>query len=110
MIYSNNFYLAEEEGVSILSYCRDIKRNIELVNAVREVVGYDTDLMLEAYMGWDLEYSKKIMKHIFIALRNFSAAYWKFLFPQYLIEKYGLPSAWSIRKSSVPSESVINAT
>ena len=38
-----------------------IKKNIELVNAVREVVGYDTDLMLEAYMGWDLEYSKKII-------------------------------------------------
>jgi len=38
-----------------------IKKNIELVNAVREVVGYDTDLMLEAYMGWDLEYAKKII-------------------------------------------------
>ena len=31
-----------------------IKKNIELVNAVREVIGYETDLMLEAYMGWDL--------------------------------------------------------
>ena len=41
-----------------------IKKNIELVNAVREVVGYETDLMLEAYMGWDLEYSKKIIPEL----------------------------------------------
>ena len=38
-----------------------IKKNIDLVNAVREVVGFNTDLMLEAYMGWDLEYAKKII-------------------------------------------------
>ena len=37
-----------------------IKKNINLVNAVREVIGYDNDLMLEAYMGWNLEYSKSI--------------------------------------------------
>tara|TARA_B100000965_G_scaffold264347_1_gene223203 strand:+ start:11 stop:652 length:642 start_codon:yes stop_codon:yes gene_type:complete len=41
-----------------------IKKNIELVNAVREVVGYENDLMLEAYMGWDLEYSKKIIPEL----------------------------------------------
>ena len=43
-----------------------IKKNIELVNAVREVVGYDNDLMLEAYMGWNLEYSKKIIPEFLI--------------------------------------------
>ena len=41
-----------------------IKNNINLVNAVREVVGYETDLMLEAYMGWNLEYSKKIIPQL----------------------------------------------
>ena len=41
-----------------------IKKNIDLVNAVREVIGYDTDLMLEAYMGWNLEYSKKIIPQL----------------------------------------------
>ena len=43
-----------------------VKKNLELVEAVREVVGYDTDLMLECYMGWNLEYTKymlpKLMK------------------------------------------------
>jgi|TARA_B110000967_G_scaffold204953_1_gene248446 L-rhamnonate dehydratase len=43
---------------------KGIKKNIELVKAVREVVGYDKDLMLEAYMGWDLEYSKKIIPEL----------------------------------------------
>ena len=43
---------------------KGIKKNIELVKAVREVVGYDKDLMLEAYMGWDLDYSKKIIPEL----------------------------------------------
>lgn len=38
-----------------------IKKNIALVNAVREVIGYEKDLMLEAYMGWDLDYTKNII-------------------------------------------------
>ncbi len=38
-----------------------IKKNLDLVNAVREVIGYENDLMLEAYMGWNLDYSKKII-------------------------------------------------
>ena len=41
-----------------------VKKNINLVNAVREVIGYDNDLMLEAYMGWDLEYSKNIIPQL----------------------------------------------
>ena len=41
-----------------------IKKNINLVNAAREVIGYKKDLMLEAYMGWDLEYSKKIIPEL----------------------------------------------
>ena len=38
-----------------------MKKNIELVEAVREVIGYDTDLMLECYMGWNLDYSKRMI-------------------------------------------------
>ena len=38
-----------------------MKKNIKLVEAVREVIGYDTDLMLECYMGWNLDYSKRMI-------------------------------------------------
>ena len=38
-----------------------MKKNIMLVEAVREVIGYDTDLMLECYMGWNLDYSKRMI-------------------------------------------------
>ena len=40
---------------------RELKIILELVEAVREVIGYDTDLMLECYMGWNLDYSKRII-------------------------------------------------
>ena len=38
-----------------------MKKNLELIEAVREVIGYDTDLMLECYMGWNLDYTKQMM-------------------------------------------------
>ena len=38
-----------------------MKKNIQLVEAVREVIGYDTDLMLECYMGWNLDYAKRMI-------------------------------------------------
>ena len=41
-----------------------VKKNIELVEAVREVIGYDTDLMLECYMGWNLDYSKRMIPQL----------------------------------------------
>ncbi len=31
------------------------------MEAVREVIGYDNDLMLECYMGWNLEYAKRML-------------------------------------------------
>ena len=43
---------------------KGIKKNLELVNAVREVIGDKNELMLEAYMGWNLEYSKEIIPHL----------------------------------------------
>ncbi len=38
-----------------------MKKNIQLVEAVREVIGYNTDLMLECYMGWNLDYAKRMI-------------------------------------------------
>ena len=38
-----------------------MKKNIKLAEAVREVIGEDTDLMMECYMGWNLDYAKRII-------------------------------------------------
>ena len=38
-----------------------VVENLKSVAAVREVIGEDTDLMLECYMGWNLEYAKRIL-------------------------------------------------
>ena len=38
-----------------------MKKNIELVEAVREVIGDNSDLMLECYMGWNLDYTKRMI-------------------------------------------------
>ncbi len=44
-----------------------VRENIRRVEALREVIGADVDLMLEAYMGWNLDYAKRIIPK----LRNF---------------------------------------
>src|SRR5271169_6647000 len=38
-----------------------MQRNIELVRTVREVVGDDIDVMADAYMGWTLDYAKRML-------------------------------------------------
>jgi L-rhamnonate dehydratase len=38
-----------------------MQKNIDLVRTVREVIGYDTDLMTDAYMGWTLDYAKRML-------------------------------------------------
>lgn len=38
-----------------------VRKNLDSVAAVREVIGEDVDLMLECYMGWNLEYAKRIL-------------------------------------------------
>lgn len=38
-----------------------MKRNVELVRTVRECVGDEVDLMADAYMGWNLEYAKRML-------------------------------------------------
>ena len=38
-----------------------VRANLKRVAAVREVIGDDADLMVEAYMGWNLDYAKRII-------------------------------------------------
>lgn len=38
-----------------------MRENLKRVEALREVIGYDRDLMLEAYMGWTLDYAKRML-------------------------------------------------
>ena len=41
-----------------------MRKNLELVKTVREVVGPDIDLMADAYMGWDVNYSIRMIRMI----------------------------------------------
>jgi len=38
-----------------------INSNVERIEAVREVVGNDIEIMADAYMGWDLRFAKRMM-------------------------------------------------
>ncbi len=38
-----------------------MQRNLELVRTVREAVGNDIDVMADAYMGWTLDYAKRML-------------------------------------------------
>jgi len=38
-----------------------MQRNVELVRTVREVVGDGIDVMADAYMGWTLDYAKRML-------------------------------------------------
>ena len=38
-----------------------MQRNVELVRTVRETVGNDVDVMADAYMGWTLDYAKRML-------------------------------------------------
>ncbi|HTJ29509.1 MAG TPA: L-rhamnonate dehydratase [Acidobacteriaceae bacterium] len=39
-------------------------KNLELVEAVRDVIGYGVDLMADAYMGWTLDYAKRMLPRL----------------------------------------------
>ena len=39
-----------------------INKNLELIKTVREAVGSDVDIMGDAYMGWNLEYAKRMVR------------------------------------------------
>src|SRR5712692_8386729 len=38
-----------------------MQRNVELVRTVREAVGAEVDVMADAYMGWTLDYAKRML-------------------------------------------------
>jgi L-alanine-DL-glutamate epimerase-like enolase superfamily enzyme len=38
-----------------------MERNLELLRTVRDVIGYEIDLMTDAYMGWTLEYARRMV-------------------------------------------------
>ena len=38
-----------------------MQRNLELVRTVREAVGEEIDIMADAYMGWTLDYAKRML-------------------------------------------------
>lgn len=38
-----------------------MQRNVELVRTVRETVGEEIDVMADAYMGWTLDYAKRML-------------------------------------------------
>ena len=38
-----------------------MQRNVELVRTVRDAVGDDIDVMADAYMGWTLDYAKRML-------------------------------------------------
>ena len=38
-----------------------MQRNLELVRTIREVIGYEIDLMSDAYMGWTLDYARRML-------------------------------------------------
>lgn len=38
-----------------------VQKNLELVRTVREVIGDEIDLMADAYMGWSLDYARRIV-------------------------------------------------
>lgn len=41
-----------------------MRENIKRVEAVREVIGEDADLMLECYMGWNVDYTKRMLPRL----------------------------------------------
>jgi len=38
-----------------------MERNLELIRTTREVIGYEVDLMADAYMGWNLDYARRMV-------------------------------------------------
>ena len=53
--YKSRFGFGPKDGMA------GIRENLKRVEALREVIGYENDLMLECYMGWNLDYSKRML-------------------------------------------------
>jgi L-alanine-DL-glutamate epimerase-like enolase superfamily enzyme len=48
-------------GWGPLDGAEGMQKNLELVRTVREVVGEGVDIMTDAYMGWSLDYAKRML-------------------------------------------------
>ena len=48
-------------GWAPLDGAAGMQRNLDLVRTVREVIGDTVDLMTDAYMGWTLDYAKRML-------------------------------------------------
>lgn len=53
--FKTRFGYGPKEGMA------GMRENLKRVAAVREVIGYDCDIMLEAYMGWNLDYTQRMI-------------------------------------------------
>jgi L-alanine-DL-glutamate epimerase-like enolase superfamily enzyme len=61
--YKNEGYLAMKLrfGWGPTDGAAGMQRNLALVRTVREAVGDDVDVMADAYMGWTLDYAKRML-------------------------------------------------
>ncbi len=61
--YRNEGYQAMKLrfGWGPLDGAAGMQKNLDLVRTVREVIGDDIDLMTDAYMGWTLDYAKRML-------------------------------------------------
>jgi L-alanine-DL-glutamate epimerase-like enolase superfamily enzyme len=48
-------------GWGPLDGAEGMQKNVALVRTIRETVGYDVDLMSDAYMGWTLDYARRML-------------------------------------------------
>lgn len=53
--YKSRFGYGPKDGM------KGMRENLKRVEALREVLGYDVDLMLDCYMGWNLDYAKRML-------------------------------------------------
>ncbi len=51
-------------GYPITEGLSGMRKNVEMVKVVRETVGDDVDVMLEAYMGFNFSYAKRFVKEL----------------------------------------------
>lgn len=48
-------------GWGPLDGAEGMQKNVALLRTIRETVGYDVDLMADAYMGWTLDYARRML-------------------------------------------------
>lgn len=51
-------------GYPLTEGSKGLKKNAEMVKVVRETVGDEVDIMLEAYMGFNFSYAKRLLKAV----------------------------------------------